>query len=72
VFLHGVSAISWKYSKQSVLAMSTNHFKIIALYEDTHECAWLRRVINHIQSSCGVELIGSPTIIYEDNAPCVA
>jgi hypothetical protein len=29
-------------------------------------------VINHIQVSCGIELIGSPTIIYEDNAACVA
>jgi hypothetical protein len=29
-------------------------------------------VINHIQSSCGIEQIGSPTIIYEDNVACVA
>jgi hypothetical protein len=29
-------------------------------------------VINHIQSSCGIKPIGSPTIIYEDNAACVA
>jgi hypothetical protein len=29
-------------------------------------------VINHIQVSYGIELIGSPTIIYEDNATCVA
>jgi hypothetical protein len=28
-------------------------------------------VINHIQVSCGVEPIDSPTIIYEDNAACV-
>jgi hypothetical protein len=28
-------------------------------------------VINHIQS-CGIELIGSPIIIYEDNVACVA
>jgi hypothetical protein len=29
-------------------------------------------VINHIQVSCGIKSIGSPTIIYEDNATCVA
>jgi hypothetical protein len=52
--------------------MSTNHSKIIALYEAARECAWLRRVINHIQVSCGIELIGSPTIIYEDNVAYVA
>jgi hypothetical protein len=29
-------------------------------------------VINYIQVSCGIEPIGSPTIIYEDSAACVA
>jgi hypothetical protein len=29
-------------------------------------------VINHVQVSCGIEPIGSPTIIYEDNAACIA
>jgi hypothetical protein len=29
-------------------------------------------VINNIQVSCGIELIGSPIIIYEDNAIYVA
>jgi hypothetical protein len=56
--------------------MSTNHSEIIALYEVTHECAWLlywlRRVINHIQVSCGIEPMESPNIIYEDNAACIA
>jgi hypothetical protein len=28
-------------------------------------------VINHIQVSCGIEPIGSPTIVYEDNATYV-
>jgi hypothetical protein len=29
-------------------------------------------VSNHIQVSYGIESIGSPTIIYEDNASCIA
>jgi hypothetical protein len=29
-------------------------------------------VIKHIQVSCGIQLVGSPTIIYEGNAACVA
>jgi hypothetical protein len=29
-------------------------------------------VINHIQVSCGIDPIGSPTIIYEDNVVCIA
>jgi hypothetical protein len=30
-----------------------------------------RRMINHIQQSCGIGAIDSPTIIYEDNSACV-
>jgi hypothetical protein len=32
----------------------------------------LRRVINHIETSCGIGALESPTIIYEDNKACVA
>jgi hypothetical protein len=59
--------ISWKSCKQTLIGTSTNQFEIIALYEAAREFTWLHRVINHIQVSCGIELIGSPTIIYEDN-----
>ena len=71
VFLHGGTAISWKSSKQTLTATSTNHSEIIALYEASCECVWLRRVINHIPQSCGIGSIESPTIIYEDNSACV-
>jgi hypothetical protein len=47
--------------------MPTNHSNIIAVYEVACEYAWLHRVINHIQLSCGIEPIGSSIIIYEDN-----
>jgi hypothetical protein len=42
------------------------------LYEASRECGWLRRIIDHIQMSCGRVVNGSPTIIYEDNTACVA
>jgi tRNA A37 threonylcarbamoyltransferase TsaD len=42
------------------------------LYEASRECAWLRRMIDHIQKSCGIHAIGPPMIIYEDNAARVA
>jgi hypothetical protein len=67
VFLHGETTISRKSVKQTLIATSTNHSEIITLYEASRECAWLCRVINHIRTSCE-----SPTIIYEDNAVCVA
>jgi hypothetical protein len=47
-----------------------NHSEIIALYEASRECIWLRRVINHIQS-CGIVALEPHTIIYEDNTTCV-
>jgi len=71
VFLHGGTTISWKSSKQTLTATSTNHSEIMALYEASRECVWLRRMINHIQQSCGTGSIESPTIIYEDNSACV-
>jgi len=33
VFLYGGTAISWKSSKQTLVTTSTNHYKIVALYE---------------------------------------
>jgi hypothetical protein len=72
VFLHGGITIYWKSCKQTFIAISTNHSKIIALYEISCECVWLRRMIDHVQKSCGIGTIESPTIIYEDNVACVA
>ena len=72
VFLCGGTAIPWKSSKQSLVSTSTNHSEIIALYKASRECAWLRRMIQHIQQSCGLNTAQIPTIIYEDNAACVA
>jgi hypothetical protein len=72
MFLHEGTVISWKSMKQTLIATSMNHSEIIILYEASRECAWLHRVIDHIQTSCGVGAIESSTIIYEDNATCVA
>jgi hypothetical protein len=64
VFLHGGTAISCKSCKQTIVATSMNHSEIIMLYEASRECAWLRRMIDHIQKLCGISAIESPTIIY--------
>jgi hypothetical protein len=72
VFLHGGTAISWKSAKHTLILTSTNHSEIITLYKASRECAWLHRVINHIETSCGIGDLESHTIIYEDNAACVA
>jgi hypothetical protein len=67
MFLHRGTTISWKSYKQTLIDTSTNHHKIIALYKTARECACIRRVINHIQFSCGIEPIRSPVIIYKDS-----
>jgi hypothetical protein len=72
VFMNGGTAISWKSSKQTLIFTSTNHFEIIALYEASRECAWLRRVVGHILKSCEIGSLDAPTIIFEDNTTCVA
>jgi hypothetical protein len=38
MFLHGGTVISWKSCKQTRISTSTNHPKIIALYEAAREC----------------------------------
>jgi hypothetical protein len=48
VFLYGGTSISWKPCKQTLVATSVNHSEIIVLYEASRECAWLRRMIDHI------------------------
>ena len=73
LFCYNGTAISWRSTKQSLVATSSNHFEIIALYEAGRECVWLRSIITHIHNSCFLTPItNSPTIIYEDNAACVA
>jgi hypothetical protein len=67
VFLHGGTTISCKSCKQTLVVTSTNHLEIIVLYEASHECVWLHRIINHMHKSCGIGAIESPTVIYEDN-----
>jgi hypothetical protein len=72
VFLFGGTAISWKSTKQSIVATSTNYSEIIALFEAAKECTWLRRMSNHVLNTCGMTIAPSSTIIYEDNKACIA
>uniref|UniRef100_A0A5B7AVP6 Copia protein n=1 Tax=Davidia involucrata TaxID=16924 RepID=A0A5B7AVP6_DAVIN len=54
-------------------ATSSNHSEILALYEASRECIWLRSMVQHIRESCGLSSIkDSPTTLYEDNAACIA
>ena len=61
-FLCGGTTISWRSVKQILVATSTNHSEIIALYEAARECVWLRRMIGHIQKSCGMNTVDAPPL----------
>ncbi|KAJ9561780.1 hypothetical protein OSB04_006940 [Centaurea solstitialis] len=64
VFTIGNTAISWKSTKQTLVATSSNHSEII--------CIWLRSVITHIRGASGLSsTTHNPTCIYEDNAACI-
>ncbi|KAJ9544185.1 LOW QUALITY PROTEIN: hypothetical protein OSB04_023892 [Centaurea solstitialis] len=51
VFTIGNTTISWKSTKQTLVATSSNHSEIIALHEEVRECIWLRSVITHIRGA---------------------
>ncbi|XP_056864007.1 secreted RxLR effector protein 161-like [Raphanus sativus] len=72
VFTVGETAISWRSQKQTLVATSSNHAEIIALREASRECVWLRSISQHILSSSGINVNSKPTILYEENAACVA
>ncbi|XP_070010528.1 secreted RxLR effector protein 161-like [Nicotiana sylvestris] len=72
VFTCGDTAISWRSTKQSIVAISSNHAEIIAIHEASRECMWLRSIIHLIQDKCGLKCDKLPTILYEDNAACIA
>jgi ribonuclease HI len=71
VFTIGNTAVSWRSTKQTLVATSSNHAEIIALHEAVRECIWLRAVVTHIRRSCGLSTTEDPTIIFEDNAACI-
>ncbi|KAJ9535920.1 hypothetical protein OSB04_un000919 [Centaurea solstitialis] len=73
VFTMGGTAISWRSTKQTMTATSSNHAEILAIHEASRECVWLRNVIQHIRGLCGIILDKEPpTVLYEDNATCIA
>lgn len=67
IFLIGPTAISWRSSKQTLTTTSSNHSEIIALYEASHECLWLRKVIQYILLQTGNPDLIAPTKLFEDN-----
>lgn len=64
--------VSWRSSKQTLVAIFANHLEIIALFKAAQECAWQRQMTNHIQRSCSFDIVNTLKIIYEHNIACIA
>ena len=71
VFKFAGAAISWRSTKQTLTATSTNHSELIALYDASKECVWLRRIMQFVRTSLKLGEGLSPINIYEDNRACV-
>ncbi|XP_021769893.1 uncharacterized protein LOC110734155 [Chenopodium quinoa] len=73
VFTYGGTTIFWRSMKQTITATSSNHSEILAIHEASHECVWLRSVIQRIKDVCGLSSWKeAPTTLYEDNAACIS
>jgi hypothetical protein len=71
VFTSSGAAISWKSTKQTLVATSSTHAELIAIYEASRELFWLRSVSEHVRESCGLSKQVAPTKLCEDNTSCI-
>ena len=61
-------AISWKNSKQTVIASSTMYAEFVACYEATGQVNWLKKFMPRLKV---VDDIHRPLKLYCDNKPAV-
>ncbi|XP_060963457.1 secreted RxLR effector protein 161-like [Cannabis sativa] len=73
LFNCGDTVISWRSTKQTLVATSLNHAEILIIHEASRECVWLRSMAQHIRGTCGLTSNKEvPTILYENNVACIA
>lgn len=72
VFISASGAISWRSTKQTLAATSTNQSELIALYEACRECLWIRRFIEFVRHGLKIYEPMKPIKVYEDNSACIA
>jgi hypothetical protein len=68
IFLLAGGAISWKSSKQTIVATSTMEAEFVACYEATTQALWLRNFIGGLKI---VDSIARPIKIFCDNSAAV-
>jgi hypothetical protein len=62
LYIFANAAITWRSSKQTVVAQSSTEAEYIALAETSNEAAWLRKLMKDFNMSTT-----EPILIYEDN-----
>ncbi|KAL0297639.1 UNVERIFIED_CONTAM: Secreted RxLR effector protein [Sesamum radiatum] len=72
VFMYGGTAISWHSTKQTLIATSSNHAELIALYEAGRKYVWLRSLIQYVHESWTRTNREKSYSNNEDNATCIA
>ena len=68
IFMLAGGAISWKSSKQSLIATSTMEAEFISCFQASNQAIWLRNFVTGLQI---METIQSPLKIYCDNNSAV-
>ena len=71
IFIKNGAPISWRSTKQTVTATSTNHAELLAFFEASREAVWLRTMHQAIAQMTGLKLAPKATTIFEDNAACI-
>ena len=71
IFIKNGAPISWRSTKQTVTATSTNHAELLAFHEASREAVWLRTMQQAILQMSGLTSMDKPTTIFEDNAACI-
>jgi hypothetical protein len=71
IFLKNGAPMSWKSTKQTITATSTNHAELLAFHEVARECVWLRTMEQILEKQCRLQVQDQPTIVFEDNAACI-
>ena len=71
IFIKNDAPISWRSTKQTVTATSTNHAELLSFHEASREAVWLRTMQQAILQMSGLPLMDKPITIFEDNAACI-
>ena len=57
IFTYGETAISWRSTKQTLAATSSNYAELLSLHEASRECVWLRSLSSIFENHAVFQLV---------------